>query len=380
VTEQGPSVVNRRTALQTISSGTATLAGIGSAVNVVGADGPTQKIVVLAEGDRSAESRSVSQQWYRHVETARRVNERLKSKYLDQSDVVRVGIGLGDTRIGGLRSHEIVVGIDSEANSQKDDATPTTVPEEVEGIPVRTEEASRTVPTCGEPKDDCYMGSYVSYGGLAVESYMNGGDDGFYGTSCCRVILNGTKYLMTARHLFTESENKCADDFGSDPQLYLDGGSFVGKPEHYYKDSDVALVNPSGTDITNEVSDEPGKGVVGRVTGDGLSYLSSTGDIIEKRGRCSCRTDGRIKEFGTSESCGLLSSIDGIVTSSLTQKKRDSGGIVYFEPDTSTEDLYMVNLAMGHPHNDTSRTIGTSGDYMYKNHDIWFGGDPYNGN
>ena len=185
---------------------------------------------------------------------------------------------------------------------------------------------------------------------------------------------------MTARHLFTETIDKCGDSIGSEPSLAIDGGAVLGGVEQFYKDSDVALVNPGGIDITNEVSDEPGKGVVGRVTGKGLSYLSSADEIIEKRGRCSCRTDGRIKEYGTSETCSLLSSINGIVTSSLTQKARDSGGIVYFEPDTNTEDLYMVNLAMGHPYNDTSRTIGTSGNYMYKNHDIWFGGDPYDGN
>lgn len=374
--------VQRRTALKTIAGGSASLAGYGTAVRVVNARGTTKKITTLAKGDKSAKSVEVSKRWYNHTQNARSARKQVQSSYRSHADVVSVGIGNGDRSIGGLLSHEIVVGVSSNDRAQSAD-----LPDAVNGVPVRIRETEGTTKTCGDAQNDCYMdGQGAAHGGLACKC-ENQKDSTAYGTTCCRVYLDGSKYLMTARHLFLSSLENCESDTLEDftQNMYLDGDSIdpvVGEPKYHYKDSDAALVgnDKSGISITNEVANEPDKGIVGRVTGDGLSYLKSSQDIIEKRGRCSCETYGRVNEIGIDEFCTYdTDQIKGMVRSSLTQKKRDSGGIVYYEPSTSTDELYMVNIAMGHPTDDTSQTKGTSGQHMYNAHGIWFGGTPFDG-
>lgn len=367
--------VSRRDALGAISGTTVALSGYGSAVSVVSAEGTTTDIVTLAKGGSAAKSVSVSKEWYEQVKSARKANEQVTDRFLSMKSVVRVGIETDDYRIGGLPAQRVAVGVDPAVEGAPREKIPT----EVGGVPVVVHETASTVPTCGsDSTTDCYVGKYTAYGGLAVTVSDSSGFN-VTGTSCCRAYKNGNEFLLTAKHLFTEEVNKCSDNIVDGAELTLSGGAILKEPDHLYSDSDAALVGGGGTEITNDIVEEPDKGIVGRVTVDGLSYLQSTGKIVEKRGRCTCRTDGRVKQYGGSESCGVLAEIKEIVTSSLTQKKRDSGGPVYYEPSTSTDELYLVNMAMGHPQDDTSRTIGTSAAYLEGKHGVSFGGATIDG-
>jgi hypothetical protein len=374
---------SRRVVLKTVGSSATALSGYATSVSVVGADGPKKKINILAEGDRSVKSVSVSKKWHQHTRKTERVHQNFKNKISQKTGVMRVGIETGDKKIGGLLSHRIHVTVDSAADRAN-------IPESIEGVPVRISEGSEIRPTGCDPdapEDDCYRKAPDTvYGGLACRT-DNTPTETANATTSCRVFLNGNKYLMTARHLFTDDLNECDhSSISSDQYLYLldDTGDKVytrpiGSPAHDFADSDAALVDTSKTSrsITNSITNEGSKGIVGRVTGEGLSYLKSNSVVVKKRGRCTCAETGAVIETGIFRYCNNLNHLDGMVKSTTDQRKRDSGGVVYFEGDSYDDKLYFVNIAMGNPDDGTHDTLGTSGEYMYNSHGVTFGGNPY---
>jgi hypothetical protein len=211
-----------------------------------------------------------------------------------------------------------------------------------------------------------------------------GGD----GSLCCRVYdkRNGSwnKYALTARHLFlsdwcdndniagrkwAQMDSDCADEDG-----YVVEG---------YQGHDAALLDldNTSTDITNAFMYESDGLIRGRVTKDGLDYLKSNNETVQKRGRNTCIETGEIKKTQQEMFCKDGNYVGGVVRSTPDQKAGGSGGGVYYEEYNSSKenDLYMVNIATHKPGDGTYDAKGSSANDMANDHGFWFGSDDFSG-
>jgi hypothetical protein len=246
------------------------------------------------------------------------------------------------------------------------------IPEEVKGIPVTVERRPRAVPTC-----------YTGYqdpleGGVANSCDSTGGK----GTLCCRVkdYRNGAwrKYILGCRHMFMSDGNPCTDEDASTRDWWQDteAGTVIEGFQHH----DCTLLDNSKTsrNISNTVIDETGR-VAGRVTANGLSCLKSTDETVQKRGRTTCKTAGKIKKIQQEIFCPDGDYIGGVVRSTPQQEAGDSGGPVYYEKFADPDQLYIVNIATHKPGDGTHDAKGSSANSMHEKQGFWFGGDSYSG-
>ena len=386
--------VSRRQTLSALgATGTAVsgLAGVPTAV--VGDSGREKRITILAAGEESHETVSVSKRWYKHKQQALKVKEALSNRHSDERDLHSVGIERGGRTIDGLRSKRVLASFVPGASQEAKDA----VPSSVEGIPVRTEESERPEQT------DCYTGASYDgdndtdedvYGGRAVRGVknINDGDSTFTtvekATLCCRVYLDGTKYIMGCRHMLN-GDNCDGLDVSNVGWGRLNNSGTVahrGDAVEAYQKFDMALMNlkfPNSDEILYDIADEPSGGIVGRVTGDGIDYrqADSTPDfIVRKRGRTTCKTSGTIQEARKDVSPCIGVTEQNQIISSAEQKQGDSGGPVYIHRSdlSDPDDLYLLHIATRKTP-DNGYAQGSSANVMNQQENVTFGGNPYNG-
>ena len=117
------------------------------------------------------------------------------------------------------------------------------VPESVESIPVRVRQRAPLKDAgCDESNSpgECYVQDYDPIPGGAVVEVVSGAQ----GTACCRVELNDTYYLMTARHLFIDDSNvqdSCSDNVCKYDSCYQNG-DYWGFVSVEYPEFDAVLV------------------------------------------------------------------------------------------------------------------------------------------
>jgi len=385
--------VSQRQTLAAVTGATVSgLAGVPTAV--VGDSGREKRITILASGDESRETVTVSERWYRHKEQAIEVKEAMSRQYLGEGDIHSVGIESSDTAVGDLRGKRVRVAADPEGDVAALDA----VPSSVEGIPVRTVEEGRPEQT------DCYNdrredvdgdGENEFLGGMAFEGVKNikGGGEGVeQGTLCCPVNYIGERYMLTARHVI--SGNVCntpgivENDYGwgrtvNDEESVTPFG-FVAASLPEYDAALLWLSSPDLQDFSSRITGEPGLEVVGRVTSDGIDTLASyPATTVYKRGRKTCVTSGNIVASNITYDTKCLDPSDpgkelGQVRTSATQEKGDSGGPVYHHLDkvSGTDELYLLNMATRNS-GDYNYAQGSSANALYSQVGITFGGKKY---
>ncbi len=379
--------VSRRQTLAAVTG--ATVSGLaGVPTTVVGDSGREKRITILASGDESRETVTVSKRWYRHKEQAINVKEAMSRQYLGEGSVHSVGIESSDAAVGDLRGKRVRVAAGPEGDVSALDA----VPSSVEGIPVRTVEEERpeqtdcyTAPRTNRDKDD----EQDFFGGLAAFGLDSTGQSVNPATLCCRVFdANGNTRMLSCRHMINgdncDSNDRLDREWGA---LGTDGNerSYGGVSEAY-QEFDAALLNLTNTqyyEFLADIVDEPSGRVLGRVTGDGIDYLHGDTDInfiVRKRGRTTCQESGTTDQVRVDYNvCGITEREQ--IISTTDQAQGDSGGPVYIHRDDGSQpdNLYLLHIATRATGNN-GYAQGSSADVMYRQEDITFGIEiPYDG-
>ncbi|MEZ3143917.1 hypothetical protein [Halobaculum sp. MBLA0143] len=385
--------VSRRQTLAAVTG--ATVSGLaGVPTTVVGDSGREKRVTILASGDESRETVTVSKRWYRHKQQAIKVKEAMSRQFLGEGSIHSVGIESSDTVVGDLRGKRVRVTADPEGDVSALDA----VPSAVEGIPVRTveEERPRQTACYNDRRDDVDGdGENEFLGGMAFEGMKNiddGGDAVEAGTLCCPVQYNGGTYMLTARHVISGDVCKTPGITESDYGWGRTGNNEdsvtpFGFVEAALPDYDAALLTLESSDLqdfSGRITDEPDAEVVGRVTGDGIDTLASyPATTVCKRSRKTCATSGTIvsSRLTFKYDCGPFGDEQkeyGQVRTSATQEKGDSGGPVYLPINDSsgTDELYLLNVATRNYGSD-DYAQGSSADILHDQEDISFGSEKY---
>lgn len=355
---------SRRTVLKSLGAGTLGFGGLSNASVVVGASERTTRIGILAEGDEVVREVKVPKRWKTQAEQAARAKRQISNSVGSRSDIHTVGVGNQESAIDGLKKHTVDVQIDPDGDRSG-------IPDEVNGIPVVVGESGRSEATC-------YTQDKSSiFGGLSSSGPDN---DDSQGTLCCRVFKNGSKRMLGCRHLFITNDNDGPDYCGNDDPLGDDwhrAGERVGRINESYQAHDAVLMDTQFSDepVTNDIPDEDGQ-ITGRVTGNGLEYLKSKSETVQKRGVETCISNGEVTKIRQEIFCSDGNYIGGVVRSTTEQKEGDSGGPVYYKDGTS---LYLVNIATARKSDSISDAQGSSANDMYNDRGITFGGDPFSG-
>ena len=92
---------------------------------------PTVRIPKYVSGDEVVSWSEVDAEWWEHVQTARHVHGRIVEEYADSPGVVSVERSRGDSEIAGYATTGITILVE-------EDSPALDLPDEIEGIPVRT--------------------------------------------------------------------------------------------------------------------------------------------------------------------------------------------------------------------------------------------------
>jgi len=264
--------VNRRIFLKIGALGTS----ISAIPTVTAETNGKREIIVTKSGTKPKETRLVDKKWYNHVNKAKKAKQKVVNNFQERDDIVSASISLGDDKIGGLRSHAISVGVTQKRSS--------VTLEEMDQIPIKVDQKPRPVSTAYKKDYDPMKGGIVCSPTDSCD--VKGGT----GSICCRVWdkRNGSwnKYVLTARHLFLY--DWCGND-GREGAAWGQTDTKCGQTDGHvvddYQGHDAALLNldSTSTDITHSpgIVSEDGE-INCRVTGDGLSYLCSSSEIIQK--------------------------------------------------------------------------------------------------
>lgn len=304
----GRETINRRRYLKT--AGVLGISAVG--VRSVHAEGDRVEVVVTRDSDGPVGTRQVPTKWYNQTQKARKKSDLLKQQMLGDPDVASVGIGTGESTIGGLKEKVVEV-------SLKGESTTASIPESVDGIGVE-------VKTNASTEFHCYDNTYQTLkGGISVSS------DYEKGSACCRVYKGGTPYLLTARHLFTSNSSPC----GSTGTNAYQGANLIGSPKGSKAKHDTLWIDINDQVSMNDGIIDESADVKGWVTQSGLDTYSSDGTTLRKRGISTCDRDYTVDSYDNSVSlsCGTMTEV---VHYNGNSKKGDSGGIIYFVSDAGT--------------------------------------------
>lgn len=348
----------RRTYLKGLG---ATGIGLGILPTVRGG-GNRKEIVLTRKDERPTETAHVPMKWYQHTKHAEMVGEELTNQLIDEPGVASVGIGTGESSIGGLRRKVVEVGLHG-------DATTTAIPERIRGIPVRVNEDLSI-------NYQCYTGSYKTLqGGISCHDPP---DDGTarQGTICCRVYDGGKEHLLTARHLFTSDGTGCTDGGTSfaGTSVYRDG-AVVGTIADGSVEHDIVWAEiDSDNDINGDIVQEKAP-VGGHVTKDGLSTFASDSQSVDFRGVASCENTFTVDSYDNSFSCDsgvVLTELVYYDASDFTEDK-DSGGPIYYV--NSSGEACITGILSGIVHDVDCGFLCTKdvefGAAAYAIHDFW---------
>lgn len=298
--------ISRRQYLKTASA-----LGLGAVgVQSVHAEGDRTKVVVTRDADGPVDTRAVPTKWYDHTQRARTKSDALKEQLLSQSDVASVGIGTGESTIGGLKEKVIEV-------SLKGESTTANIPEHVDGIDVR-------VNTNESTEYHCYENTYDTLkGGISLSSSYG------TGSACCRVYRDGTPYLLTARHVFTDTGTPC----GSTGSSAYQGSNYIGSVQGSRTRHDSLWIDVTNSDVSlsDSIVDETAD-VRGWVTQSGLDTYSSDGTNLQKRGINTCKETYTVDSYDNTVNlnCG---SQKKVVHYNGDSGSGDSGGPIYYVSD-----------------------------------------------
>lgn len=102
------SVISRRRYLQTVSA----LGVSAVSAQSTRAEGDVTEIVVTRDSDGPVGTRVVPTKWYNHTQKTRKTSDSLKQRLLGHTDIASIGIGTGESTIGGLKEKVIEVSLE----------------------------------------------------------------------------------------------------------------------------------------------------------------------------------------------------------------------------------------------------------------------------
>jgi len=366
--------VSRRDVLEQTGVAATAIAGVGTAPAVAALGERKTTITTLAQRDEARGTERVSKRWLQQTKRATRVKEQLTNAHGNSEGIRSIGIVSADRTIGDLRAEAVSVGVTDSAHAQS-------IPSSVDGVPVVTEVVDNSQLT-GECSDDlCVENVDNLKGGMGFETdYLNG-------TIGCRVQYNGSEYMLSARHMFVGTDDNAYCKSSTNTSIWDMNNETIGIAPEDFQEKDAALLQPDShhdyIGYSDQIVYESGR-VVGRVTKDGLKYLNGKkSETVHKQGNSTGYSSGYVKEIQTTEEClNAIQNIKNTVRSTPRQEKGDSGSVVYYKESQSSSDdhLYVVNLASFGIDDGTNDTKGSSASILYKDHGIWYSGEPYEGN
>ncbi|MFB6186549.1 MAG: hypothetical protein ABEI86_06755, partial [Halobacteriaceae archaeon] len=176
--------------------------GSGAIGSVSAANGE-KKIPVAKAGDKVLQTEKVPRRWWEHVLDARKLNNKLTSRFIDLPGVVSVDTRRSEQEIAGRKRMVITIGVTEGSNSLK-------VPSSQNGVPIQVIERDPVKLT------SCvHQGPYdtVSPG---VQFQSNNAE----GTATTEVGWNGNcPYMLSAAHIW----DACDQDITGLPAGQEDG-------------------------------------------------------------------------------------------------------------------------------------------------------------
>lgn len=292
-------------------------------------------IPIVKSGDDVFYSKQVPRKWWEYEEHVERMQERLKNRYSETASIEGIGMGTTNEFITQERKKSsLIVYVDPVSGTDE------SIPESVEGVPVKVKEAPRPDP------DGCYQEDYDPVpGGVSVHCP----DTDEYGTATCPVQdSSGTVGLMTCGHIADD----CKQDV--DGLAIYQNSQFVGYiDDNSVKQDWIFVPKAVNSDISGfaDTIVNTYRDIAGYVDRQGLKDLKSTGETVYKKGRTSCKTDGVVKELDVSVGrCGCpdckYSSNDYVKVSTPT----DSGdsGSPHYHTFTFESEKYIGIIAPHH--------------------------------
>lgn len=231
------SVVDRRSVLSVIASGTA-LSGVPRRV---GAVSQTKRVPKYRSGDDVVEWMKVPEQWYRHRDRATDILRRFNRDHIGRhAGLLTTALTRSDRTYGDMNGFEIKV------NYNISEGQPST-PSQFFGIPVKHEGQD-------EPpvQQVCNRSNFSNYsGGTSANDFLNAEADG---TSGYRVTDdNGNEYMVSAAHVFGDCEIQSLD------AVYQQSESIGFISDGNYKKDFVVFDNSdSNTEFKNSIREPDG--------------------------------------------------------------------------------------------------------------------------
>jgi len=245
----------------------------------------------------------------------------------------------------------------------------TRLPDEIEGLPIRTELAlDRGLSACYNSGDFDPVP-----GGVVIEPVE--GDH--FGTACCRVFDGGDRRLLTAAHLW----DACGESPKGEP-LYQNERR-IGEVDSFHPGYDVAVVDPD-TQVhladTIKLEDARRLPMSGYVTEWGVLLFLSEGRSVFNMGVSSGLTQGRLSAAYIEEGWRHCVDFDGHgVEAEYRNVEGDSGGPVFYRHDGSaylvaTQQMWLNRLGTdcGEENIMGEQGRGAAAHYLHENLGLTF--------
>lgn len=316
----GPPISRR----QFLATGSFVGAGLTSSTSVVLGDtvGNVRIVTKRQQGDTHT-TRKVPKKWRRHILRSRQAYEstvdRLSKKYPE----LEFSRKAADSEIHGLNKVHIEVAVPEEKPEIKKK-----VPDEVDGIRVRTATKRESVLTSDGESHGCYNDRERRSvpGGSPCHSSKDG-NMGFQAH-----VGGDSQYMMTAFHI--------VHSWGCDATNTLEYyDNRIGEVYAYDAVADWALVSKDYYDVDNIsgniVNTDDGSMwfVDSYFTESGLEYCLSNDTILNKQGRVHGNLTGEIESLNDSISSGCADMGGSGVGSRIWQSPGESGCPVYQQYD-----------------------------------------------
>jgi len=341
--------LTRRSTLRSIGGGIAL-----SSVPVTGLrEEDKVRITTVKVGTRPREQKKVPKKWWTREQTAIAVQNKLRDRYgtrLPQQEgtagINGIGLSTLDERISGRKVSSVKIYTDPQELGS------VAFPNEMNGIPIETEETQFAEP------NDCNTGDfdYVP-GGVAVSGDKTG-------TSTCQVEYDGNSYIMTAYHLYG-----CGSSSPKGEKLHQ-SGQYVGDVETSDIVQDWVIVNHADNSqvdgFDDSIADQAGS-VAGRVTKEGLLDLKSNDTPVYMQGKTRCEEDGKVTEVDKAVTTCHEWTGQHYVELSTPTDNGDSGA-PHFHDYTFNQNRYLAIIA---PHYG-GESVGCAAYKIYDDHGITF--------
>lgn len=288
----------------------------------------TQTVDIITEisGDGTRFSTSVPKPWYMREQQAGAAMNAAKKTIGSKECVVSLGRVITEKKVAGRKVTTLSARVTDSS---------VTLPEAVDGIPLKKEIAPKT-----GANDGCHFsGNYSTInGGVELE------ESGYF-TACSRVTMGGEEYIITTNHQFG-----CGDNTGTN--VYQDG-DYTGQVALNNDEMDYALIEIDGSESVNNVlrvSGSTNETIYGHFTENGLLDLMSTDTIVRKQGSSTGDEQGLIARmyqentYGDTPCVHLYESIE----TTINNAGGDSGGPVYANSNASPGDVSIAALHSGH--------------------------------